>query len=103
MLITLALMTLLNTYPRAMEVTEIDTALDKVICVDAVGYEWEYYGVEDYVVGDLVICTMYDNGTTNTIVDDEIVDVVWSGYYRENGTIKAVSERRVTNGITQGK
>ena len=82
MLITLTLMTLLNTYPRAMEVTEIDTALDKVICVDAVGYEWEYYGVEDYVVGDLVICTMYDNETKENITDDEIIDVIYSGYER---------------------
>ena len=72
--------TLSNTYPRAMEIVEIDKAKDIAICVDAVGMEWEFYEPEDLEVGDVVICTMYDNGTTNTIVDDEIIDVRWSGY-----------------------
>lgn len=72
--------TLQNTYPRAMEITEIDTSRDMAVCVDACGLEWEFYGPEDLEVGDLIICTMYDNGTTDTIIDDEIIDVKWSGY-----------------------
>lgn len=82
----LALMTALalhNTYPRAMEIVEIDKANDIAICVDAVGMEWEFSEPEDLVEGDIVICTMYDNGTKDTIFDDEIVDVVWSGYTTE--------------------
>ena len=71
------------TYPRAMEIVEIDKANDIAICVDAVGLEWEFTEPEDLEVGDIVICTMYDNGTKNTLVDDEIVDVVWSGYTTE--------------------
>ena len=101
LLALVAALTLQNTYPRVMEITRVEE--NKAYCIDAVGMEWTFTEPEDLEVGDLIICTMYDNGTTNTIVDDEIVDVVWSGYYREDGTIKAVSERRVTNGITQGK
>lgn len=72
--------TLGNTYPRAMEITRIDLMADKAICVDATGLEWEFYGPEDLEEGDIIIATMYDKGTKNTIIDDEIVDVVWSGY-----------------------
>lgn len=72
--------TLESTYPRAMEIVEIDNAKDIAVCVDATGMEWEFYGPEDLEVGDLVICTLYDKGTKNTLVDDEIIDVVWSGY-----------------------
>lgn len=80
----LAISTNTPTYPRAMEIVEINKANDIAICVDAVGYEWEFTEPEDLEVGDIVICTMYDNGTKNTIVDDEIMDVVWSGYTTQN-------------------
>lgn len=93
----LALLTALtigSTYPRAMEIVEIDKANDMAICVDAVGMEWEFYGPEDLEAGDLVICTMHDNGTADTIVDDEIIDVTWSGYWIEDGCLKDLSERR---------
>lgn len=92
----LALMTaftLQNTYPRAMEITRVDLMADKAICVDAVGYEWEFYEPEDLEEGDIVICTMYDNGTTETIVDDEIVDVVYSGYWIEDGQLMSTERR----------
>lgn len=74
-------LTLQNTYPRAMEIVEIKN--DTAICVDSVGFEWEFTEPEDLFVGDIVICTMYDNNTTQ-IFDDEIVDVVWSGYTSDN-------------------
>lgn len=72
-------LTLQNTYPRAMEITKVDLMADKAICVDATGMEWEFYEPEDLEEGDIVICTMYTKGT-KTIIDDEIVDVIWSGY-----------------------
>ncbi len=74
-------LTLQNTYPRAMEIVEIKN--DTAICVDAVGYEWQFTEPEDLFVGDIVICTMYNNKTTQ-IFDDQIVDVVWSGYISDN-------------------
>lgn len=76
----LTTLTLANTYPRAMEIVEIDKANDIAICVDAVGMEWEFTEPEDLEIGDIIICTMYDNGTKDTIIDDEIIDVRWSGY-----------------------
>lgn len=80
LLALLTALTIQNTYPRAMEIVEIDKANDIAICVDATGLEWEFTEPEDLEVGDIVICTMYDNGTKNTLVDDEIIDVAWSGY-----------------------
>lgn len=93
----LALMTaftLQNTYPRAMEITRVDLMADKAICVDATGMEWEFYEPEDLEEGDIVICTMYDNGTTETIVDDEIVDVSWSGYWIEGDNIMSPERKQ---------
>ena len=95
LLTLLTTLTLANTYPRAMEIVEIDTARDMAICVDAVGMEWEFTEPEDLEVGDIVICTMYDNGTKETIIDDEIVDVVWSGYYFEGNEFKAIGEKEI--------
>ena len=86
--------TLKNTYPRAMEIVEIDRKADLAICVDAVGMEWEFTEPEDLEVGDIVICTMYDKGT-ETIIDDEIIDVRWSGYYFEGNEFKSVGERSI--------
>lgn len=90
----IAALTLQSTYPRAMEIVEIDRKADIAVCVDAVGMEWEFDGPEDLEVGDIVICTIYDKGTKDTMSDDEIVDVVWSGYYLEDGEFNSVSERR---------
>ena len=75
----------LHFYPRAMVIDEIVREEDKAICIDAVEHKWNFYGPEDLEEGDLVICTMFDNGTPNYIFDDEIADVVWSGYWIEGG------------------
>ncbi len=93
MLLALMIIGNLQFYPRAMEIVEIDTVRDTAICVDAVGMEWEFTEPEDLEVGDLVICTMYDNGTKETIVDDEIVDVVWSGYWMKDGVWHSMDDR----------
>ena len=84
--------TLENTYPRAMEIVKVDLMADKAICVDAVGMEWEFYEPEDLEEGDIVICTMYTKGT-QTIIDDEIIDVIWSGYYFEGNEFKRIGDR----------
>ena len=82
-----------NTYPRAMEITKIDSKTDTATCVDAVGHKWKFKGPEDLEEGDLVICTMHNNGTTDTILDDRIVDVIWSGYWVEGNELKCPERR----------
>lgn len=89
--VTLSL-TLSNTYPRAMEIVEIDRDTDTAVCLDATGNIWEFTEPEDLEVGDLVICTLYDNGTKETFKDDEIIDVIWSGYSFEDDELMSVDE-----------
>lgn len=67
-------------YPRAMEIVEFERETDTVVCVDAVGLEWAFYGIEDWDIGDLVIVMLDNNGTPNTMTDDIITDTIFSGY-----------------------
>ena len=41
---------------------------------------WEFYGIEDYQIGDFVSCIVWDAGTQK-IFDDEILDVVYAGVF----------------------
>ena len=68
-------------YMRGMEITNIDYVTDTVTCVDGVGFEWEFYGAEDYAEGDIVCCLMATMGTEDTIFDDQIVMVDYSGFF----------------------
>lgn len=68
-------------YMRGMEVVNLDYQRDIVTCRDGVGFEWEYYGCEDYCKGDIVCCLMATMGTEDTIFDDQIINVDYSGFY----------------------
>jgi len=72
-----------DTYMRGMVVTHLDYTQDIVTCTDAVGYEWEFYGCEDYAVNDLLCVLLDNNGTEDTILDDVIIDANYSGYWME--------------------
>ena len=61
-------------YPRTAFVSELNYAEDVVTVTDCVGYDWQFYGCEDWEVGDMVSMIMSDNGTPNNIKDDIIVD-----------------------------
>ena len=65
---------------RAGIIVEINEEEDYCVVEDACGLIWKFYEVEDFTVGDVVIMTMWDANTPETILDDEIVDVVYSGY-----------------------
>lgn len=65
-------------YPQTYIITEIDKANDLVTIETCTGYEYQFYGVEDYYEGDLVSCIMYTNGT-ETITDDAILTHRYSG------------------------
>ena len=41
---------------------------------------WTFYGVEDYAIGDVVACIVWDAGTQK-VYDDEIIDVVYAGVF----------------------
>lgn len=72
-----------SVYMRAMEVTNLDYEKDIVTCVDAVGFEWEFYGCEDYCEKDIVCALMDTMGTEDTIEDDVILKTNYSGYWMD--------------------
>lgn len=71
-----------SVYVRTMEIVELDYTSDIVSCVDSVGFEWEFYGCEDYYTGDLVSCLMDTMGTEDTILDDYILEAYYTGYWK---------------------
>lgn len=66
-------------YATTTVVVEIDYTTDTVVCEDSAGYEWAFYGVEDWRIGDVCSMVMCDNGTSS-ILDDTIESVRYSGY-----------------------
>ena len=71
-------------YMRCMEITSLDYKTDVVTCIDSVGFEWKFTGCEDYCENDIVCALMDTMGTENTIKDDVILKVNYSGYNRAN-------------------
>jgi hypothetical protein len=67
-----------NYYPRTAIVYSFDTVSDTVKVIDFAGEMWEFYGIEDWMIGDIVSMMMYDNNT-ESIYDDEIVEIRYSG------------------------
>lgn len=59
-------------YPRTAVVINIDEDNDIVTCRDFAGIEWRFDFVNDWQENDIVSLMMYDNGTPNTIYDDQI-------------------------------
>lgn len=70
-------------YPTCGIIVENDERSETVTVEDFNGNHWQFNGVEDWLVGDIVSMIMSDNGTPDSIYDDEIVMVKYSGY-REN-------------------
>lgn len=72
-----------NTYPKASYVVALNYESDTVTVEDATGNLWDFYGCEDCMEGDIIVMTMDDNGTPNSIYDDEILQVRFSGWEME--------------------
>ena len=70
-------------YMRGMEIVNLDYNTDIVTCVDAAGFEWEFTGCEDYCVNDIVCILLDTMGTEDTIKDDVILKVDYSGYWTD--------------------
>ena len=65
---------------RTMKVTTIDRNRDMVTCVDGEGQVWQFFGAEDYLVGDLVSCEIDDKGTLG-YSDDVILNHHYIGVF----------------------
>ena len=66
-----------NEYPATMVIYCVDYRLDVVYITD--GYHNYYFvGVEDLYIGDTLSLIMNDNGTPETVKDDEIIDYRYS-------------------------
>lgn len=71
-----------NLYAKSMIVYEVDREYDILYLTDSNGNGWEYIGIEDFEIGDVVDCLMYDN-QTDIIYDDKIVKLQYSGFTAE--------------------
>lgn len=69
-----------NIYPECLQIVEINQAADIVQGRTCSGLIFSFYGVEDYMLGDLVAVIMDDNGTPDSVLDDIIIDVRYAGY-----------------------
>ena len=67
-----------KTYPAAGIVSDIHD--DTVYVTDSAGFTWAFCPAEDWMIGDMAAMTMNDKGTPS-ILDDEIVDVRYTGYF----------------------
>lgn len=66
-----------NEYPATMVIYCIDYRLDVVYITDGY-YNFYFVGVEDLYIGDTLSLIMSDNGTPETVKDDEIIDYRYS-------------------------
>lgn len=69
-----------QTYPTAGVVVALDEATDLVTFSTASGLLYEFYGIEDLEVGDIVAATMDDNGTPDNVLDDKVIDTKYAGW-----------------------
>jgi len=67
-------------YARSAAVVSLDYGADIVTLEDSQGFLWEFYGCEDWNPGEIASVLMWDNGTPETIFDDVILQVRYSGY-----------------------
>ena len=66
-------------YASTTVVVDINYDTDTVVCEDSAGYVWEFYGAENWCIGDVCSMVMCDNGTPS-ILDDTIESVRYSDY-----------------------
>lgn len=67
-------------YPMSAYVTEVSAESDLVIVQDFNGNKWSFRGSDDWLEGDMCALLMCDNGTSEWIYDDIILDVKYSGF-----------------------
>lgn len=67
-------------YPKAFIVIDTIPETNTVTLWDSTGNVWEWYGVEDWMPGDIAVAIMDDNNT-EIIFDDSILILQYSGMF----------------------
>ena len=67
-------------YAKSFIVVDLDYDKDIVTIEDFNGFTWEFFGCDDWEKGDICAALMDDNGTTETIFDDCIVNTTYCGW-----------------------
>ena len=67
-------------YPLTAVVVDLDYNEDVLILEDGAELVWEFEGIEDFEIGDIVSLLMWDNNTPDSIYDDVILLVYYSGF-----------------------
>lgn len=62
-----------HVYGKLAIVTDLDSNEDFVSVTDWNGSVWQFYGIEDWNIGDFVDLVMYDNLTEDFIYDDIVI------------------------------
>ena len=68
-----------NLYPQTFIVVSVDSYENLVTIKDFNGYTWQFWGAEDWIENDICSAIM-DNRGTESIFDDEVVSVRYSGW-----------------------
>ena len=64
-------------------VTEVDYSTDEVTVELVNGNLFSFKGTEDWITGDFASLLMYDNNTRQTVKDDRILHVKYSGHLEQ--------------------
>ena len=67
-------------YPLTAVVVDLDYNEDILVLEDGAELVWEFEGIEDFEIGDIVSLLMWDNNTPDSIYDDVILLVYYSGF-----------------------
>lgn len=67
-------------YPDALIIDEVNEQADTVTGHTISGVRFSFFGSEDWLAGDIAAVMMSDNGTTNSILDDQVITARYIGY-----------------------
>ena len=67
-------------YPSTAIVRVVNRTEDKVVVENANGFEYEFDGAEDILVGDVMSLVMFNNSTPQDVKDDVVLFARYSGY-----------------------
>lgn len=69
-----------ESYAKSTIVIDINYDDDLVTVQDFFGNTWQFFGCEDWAKGDICALIMDNNGTSDTIYDDFIINTNYCGW-----------------------